>query len=65
MEQTKAWYTSKTILVNILIGVSMIIGSFSPSVAEFIKTYFAEASGAWTVINIVLRAITKDKIFIA
>jgi len=62
MEQIKPWYLSKTILVNIFMGLAMIIGSFKPSVADFIKVYFAEAGTAWAFINIILRAISKDKL---
>lgn len=59
---SKPWYLSKMILVNILMGVAMIVGAFQPSVAEFIKTYFAEAGSAWAIVNVVLRIVTKKEI---
>jgi hypothetical protein len=62
MEQNKPWYLSKTIMVNVLMGVAMIVAQFSPSAADFIKVYFAEAGSAWALVNIALRLITKKEI---
>lgn len=59
---TKPWYLSKTILVNIVMGLAMVIGAFSPSVASFIQENFAATGGAWAFVNIVLRIITKQEI---
>ncbi len=64
MEQKPFWQ-SKTILVNILMGLAMILAQFNPSAAEFIKQYLGEAGTAWAIINIVLRLISKDKISIS
>lgn len=61
----KPWYLSKTILVNILMGIAMIVAVFSPTASEFIKNYFAEAGSAWALINVVLRVVSKDKISIS
>jgi hypothetical protein len=58
----KPWYLSKTILVNILMGIALIVAQFSPSAAEFIRTYFAEAGTAWALVNIVLRLLTKKEV---
>lgn len=63
--EAKKWYTSKTILVNILMGVAMIVAVFSPSASDFIKNYFAEAGTAWALINVVLRLVTKNKVEIS
>lgn len=58
----KPWYLSKTILVQILMGLAMIVGVFSPSAGEFIKSYFGEIGSAWAIINVILRVITKKEI---
>lgn len=60
--EAKKWYTSKTILVQVLAGLAMILSVFSPPVADFLKVYFAEAGSAWALINIVLRLVTRDKV---
>ena len=62
MPEVKPWYLSKTILVNILMGLAMVIASFAPEVGAFIKENFAEAGGAWAFVNIILRIITKKEI---
>jgi hypothetical protein len=58
----KVWWKSKTILVNLVMGLAMIVGVFLPEVGEFIKTHFAETGGAWALINIVLRIVTKQEL---
>lgn len=63
--ESKPFYLSKTILVNILMGLAMILASFSPAASEFIKNYFAEAGTAWALINVVLRLVTKNKVEIS
>lgn len=61
MEQ-KPWYLSKSILVNILMGVAMILAQFSPSAAAFIQEHFGAAGAAWAIVNVILRVITKKEI---
>ena len=58
----KKWYTSKTILVQRLGGIGLIVGIWVPVVGEFIKQYFSELGAGWVFINTVLRLITKDKV---
>lgn len=58
----KPWYLSKTVLVNIMMGVAVILAAFYPAGGEFIKTYFAEAGSAWALVNIVLRLLTHEEI---
>lgn len=62
MEQVKPWYQSKSILVNILMGVALVVAQFKPEAAEFIKNNFGEAGAAWAFINVLLRMVTKDKV---
>lgn len=61
----KKWYTSKTILVNLVMGLAMIIGQFNPSIQAVLVEYLGEAGTAWALINIVLRLITKDSVSIS
>lgn len=60
--ETKPWYISKAILTNILMGLAMILGVFYAPAAEFIKTYFAEMGIGWSLLNIIIRLITKQEI---
>lgn len=62
--ETKAFYLSKTFWVNILAAIGLVVGAKVPAVGGFIQTYFAEMGSGWAFINIVLRAISKDKLSI-
>jgi hypothetical protein len=57
----KPWYQSKTIWVNALGLVAMIV----PQSAAFIAEHFSAVGIGWSLINVVLRLITKGKIEIA
>lgn len=57
-ETKKPWYLSKTLWVQVLAIVAIIV----PSSAEFIKEYFSEVGMGWALINMVLRLVSKDKI---
>lgn len=65
MESVKPWYLSKTVLVNILMGLAMIASQFYAPAADFVREYFGEAGTAWALINIILRVISKDKLSIS
>lgn len=60
----KPWWQSKSILVNILMGVALVVAQFKPEAAEFIKNNFGEAGAAWAFVNVLLRLVSKDKITI-
>jgi len=60
--EAKKWYLSKTILVNIMMGLAMVVAQFYPPAADFIKNYFSEAGTAWALLNVVLRIVTKQEI---
>lgn len=64
MEAVKPWYLSKTILVQLLGAVAIIVGLFSPTVGEFIKNNFSEVGAAWAIVNVLLRMVTKDQVSI-
>lgn len=54
----KPWYLSKTIWVNVLGLVALIV----PQSAAFIGEHFAAAGMGWTLINVVLRLISSGKV---
>jgi hypothetical protein len=62
---SKPWYLSKTILVQLLGAIAIIAGLFSPSVGAFIKDNFSEVGAAWAIVNVVLRLVTKDQVSIS
>jgi len=64
METKKPWQ-SKTILLNGVFGLLAFVALFIPGaegVHQLLVGHAAEITMAWSVLNIVLRAITKDKI---
>lgn len=61
---TKPWWQSKSILVNLVMGLALIVSQFKPEAAEFIKSNFGEAGIAWAFVNVLLRLVTKDKVSI-
>jgi hypothetical protein len=64
MENVKPWYLSKMMLVNLIMAVAGVVAVFKPEAAEFAKQYLGEGAVFWGVLNLILRAITKDKISI-
>lgn len=60
--ESKKWYASKTIWVQIIAGVALIVGVFVPSAGLFLQQHFAEAGLGWGVINIILRATVKHEL---
>jgi hypothetical protein len=62
MDPTKPWYLSKTILVNIIMAIALVVANFNPAAAAFIQSNFALTGVAWSVINVFLRLITKQEI---
>lgn len=67
MESVKPWYLSKTMILNLLMAVLGVVAVFKPEVAEVVKGYLApeKLAIAWSVINIVLRIVTKDRVSIS
>jgi len=64
METKKPWQ-SKTLVVNAVLGVIAFIALFFPGAEAahtFINAHGSEIGMLWALLNIVLRAITKDKI---
>lgn len=64
MENKKPWF-SKTIVVNAILGVLAAITVFVPAadmLKQFILNHAGEIGMGWSVLGIVLRLISKDKI---
>ena len=64
METKKPWL-SKTIVLNAIMGLAAAAAAFWPGASGVNTWMSANASliaGVWAVLNIALRAITKDKI---
>ena len=65
MENTKPLWQSKTIIINAIMGIITAVAVFVPGaevVKEFLNAHVAEVGFVWSVINLILRAVTKDKI---
>lgn len=67
MQETKKPYQSKTILINAALGLISVVAMFIPgaaSLAEFIKAHSIEIGIGFSLLNVILRAVTKEKISI-
>lgn len=66
MEQTtKAPWQSRTMVLNGLMGLIMFVSLFwagAVNVKAFIDAHGVEIGMFWSIANLILRAITKDKI---
>lgn len=57
-QETKPFYLSKSFWVQIFMLIAMIV----PQVHSFVVANLGESAAIWAVINIILRAISKDKL---
>jgi hypothetical protein len=57
--ESKKPYQSKTLIVNAVVAV---LALFAPGAAEFISSHPGEVAVAFSMINMALRLISKDKI---
>jgi hypothetical protein len=64
-EQSKPFYLSKTLWVNLMGVIAIVVAQFSPEASSFISEYFAELGSAWSAINVVLRLVSKDKLYLS
>lgn len=65
MQTQKPWYLSKTVLVNMIGGLCVALSAAIPALASVNAFLVANASMiamGWSVLNVALRFITKDKI---
>lgn len=64
MESKRPWQ-SKTVVLNAVMGLASAAALFLPgaeSVGGWLNSHAAEVGMAWGILNIVLRAVTKDKV---
>lgn len=64
-DSSKLWYTSKTVLLNIVMGVITAVSAAWPHatvVSTFISSNMATIGSVWGILGVALRFITKDKI---
>jgi len=63
--QVKYPWESKTIVINAILGVIAALALFVPaasSIKDFISAHAVEIGVAWSVLGMVLRTVSKDKI---
>lgn len=63
--ETKSPLQSKTMVINGVFGLIAFIALFFPgaeSVHAFIDSHAVQIGMGWSMLNLVLRAVTKDKI---
>ncbi len=61
----KIWWKSKTILISTVLGVLMAVSVAVPQAKvlyDWINTHGALIGGAWSVLAIVLRSVTKGAV---
>lgn len=64
MDSKKPWQ-SKTMMLNGLMGLLAFVALFwsgASGVSEFLNGHGGEIAMVWSILNIILRAVTKDKI---
>lgn len=67
MENKKPWQ-SKTLLLNGVAGLIAFVALFwsgASGVSTFLGAHAAEIGVGWSLLNVILRAVTKDKISLA
>lgn len=58
----KAWYLSKTLWLQIIGAVVLIVGQFSPTLSAFLQSNFSAVGAGWAAVNFILRLFSKDQI---
>jgi len=54
----KKWYLSKSVWVNVV----MLVAAIVPASQAFLAQYFSEVGIGWSMVNLVLRAVTKQEL---
>mgnify|MGYP001401591240 CR=1 FL=1 len=60
--ETKAWYASRTLWVNIIAGVVTAAGAFGIDLGLTPETQAQLVAGVLVIVNIALRLVTKTAI---
>lgn len=64
-EEGKRWYNSKTILLNMVVGLALAIVPAVPgaeSLAGWVNGNASVIGAIWSGLNIVLRFVTKERV---
>lgn len=61
----KQWWQSKTLWLQVIGIITLLVGSKVPALESFLKEYFSEVGVGWAIVNAILRAITKKEITLA
>jgi hypothetical protein len=64
-QEKKKAYLSKTLWVNLIMGVIAVIAAFYPPLAEMAPKIEGMLLVVFPVINVVLRMITKDELYLS
>jgi len=59
---SKAWYASKTLWVNVVAGVAAVSTAFGLNLGLDADTQVAIVGGVMAVINVILRVVTKQPV---
>lgn len=59
---TKSMFASKTLWVQVLAVIAIVVGSFSKPVGDFLALHFSAVGAGWAVVNAALRFLSKDKL---
>ena len=59
MNDSKPWYLSKTLIVNVLAGAAAVAGAFGLDLGLTAEVQTEIAVGVLAVVNVVLRLVTK------
>ena len=65
MENTKPWYLSKSILLSIVMGLLTtfaVVFPWATGAQAWLTTNQALVAGVWSVLGVIFRVISKDKI---
>lgn len=63
--EVKPFYLSKTLWLQVIGIVVIVLGSSSPGISEFLKANFSEVGAGWLALNAILRLVSKDKLSIS
>lgn len=61
---TKKWYESKTLWVNLLAGIAAITGAFGIDIGLTPEVQTTIVTGVMALVNIALRVVTKQPVSI-
>lgn len=65
MQEVKAPWQSKTLVLNAIFGLVAAISLFVPAasaITDYLKSHVEIVAMVWSALNMILRFVTKDKI---